>query len=114
LGINPEKPELFHSKLTPFQIGFYDDKRHGTGKLCTRFATDAPNVRYVFTRLPAVISSIVTLLGAIVIGFVYGWKLALILLAIIPLLFASGYFEFKMQVSGIWEKIFPMKFEYFL
>ena len=28
-------------------IGFYDDIRHGTGKLCTRFATDAPNVRYV-------------------------------------------------------------------
>lgn len=53
-------------------IGFYDDKRHNTGKLCTRFATDAPNVRYVFTRLPAVISSVVTMLGAIVIGFVYG------------------------------------------
>jgi hypothetical protein len=28
-------------------IGFYDDERHNTGKLCTRFATDAPNVRYV-------------------------------------------------------------------
>lgn len=28
-------------------IGFYDDLKHGTGKLCTRFATDAPNVRYV-------------------------------------------------------------------
>ncbi|KAI6239497.1 Multidrug resistance protein 1A [Aphelenchoides fujianensis] len=78
-------------------IGFYDDKRHNTGKLCTRFATDAPNVRYVFTRLPAVISSVVTLIGAIVIGFVEGWKLALILLTIIPLLCASGYFEMKMQ-----------------
>ncbi|KAI6222555.1 Multidrug resistance protein 1A [Aphelenchoides besseyi] len=78
-------------------IGFYDDKRHNTGKLCTRFATDAPNVRYVFTRLPAVISSVVTLIGAIVIGFVEGWKLALILLTIIPLICASGYFEMKMQ-----------------
>lgn len=28
-------------------IAFYDDPRHSTGKLCTRFATDAPNVRYV-------------------------------------------------------------------
>ena len=28
-------------------IAYYDDERHGTGKLCTRFATDAPNVRYV-------------------------------------------------------------------
>uniref|UniRef100_A0AC34QR34 Uncharacterized protein n=1 Tax=Panagrolaimus sp. JU765 TaxID=591449 RepID=A0AC34QR34_9BILA len=78
-------------------IGFFDDERHNTGKLCTRFATDAPNVRYVFTRLPVVISSVVTLIGSIVIGFVYGWQLALILLAIIPLILASGYFEMQMR-----------------
>lgn len=80
-------------------IGFFDDERHNTGKLCTRFATDVPNVRYVFTRLPAVISSIVTLIGSIVIGFIYGWQLALILLAIIPLILASGYFEMQMSVG---------------
>uniref|UniRef100_A0A7E4VKT7 p-glycoprotein n=1 Tax=Panagrellus redivivus TaxID=6233 RepID=A0A7E4VKT7_PANRE len=78
-------------------IGFYDDDRHGTGKLCTRFATDAPNVRYVFTRLPVVMSSVVTLIGAIIIGFMYGWQLALVLLAVIPLILASGYFEMSMQ-----------------
>uniref|UniRef100_A0A1I8BXK5 ABC-type xenobiotic transporter n=1 Tax=Meloidogyne hapla TaxID=6305 RepID=A0A1I8BXK5_MELHA len=78
-------------------IGFYDDERHNTGKLCTRFATDAPNVRYVFTRLMVVISSIVTLIGAIAIGFFNGWKLALILLIIIPLIIASGYFEMQQQ-----------------
>ncbi|KAI1711157.1 ABC transporter transmembrane region domain-containing protein [Ditylenchus destructor] len=78
-------------------IGFYDDKRHNTGKLCTRFATDAPNVRYVFTRLPVVISSLVTLIGAIVIGFVNGWKLALVLLLIVPLIIASGYFEMQQR-----------------
>uniref|UniRef100_A0A914QN22 ABC transmembrane type-1 domain-containing protein n=1 Tax=Panagrolaimus davidi TaxID=227884 RepID=A0A914QN22_9BILA len=78
-------------------IGFFDDTRHNTGKLCTRFATDAPIVRYVFTRLPSVISSVVTLIGAIVIGFIFGWQLALILLAIIPLIIASGYFEMQLR-----------------
>ncbi|KAL3125940.1 hypothetical protein niasHT_009469 [Heterodera trifolii] len=78
-------------------IAFFDDERHSTGKLCTRFATDTPNVRYVFTRLMVVISSVVTLLGAIAIGFVNGWQLALILLAIIPLILASGYFEMQQQ-----------------
>ncbi|VDK65857.1 unnamed protein product, partial [Cylicostephanus goldi] len=38
--------EAFRNLLRQ-DIGFYDDLRHGTGKLCTRFATDAPNVRYV-------------------------------------------------------------------
>ena len=46
-----------------------------------------------------VISSVVTLLGAIAIGFLNGWKLALILLAIIPLIIASGYFEMQQQVT---------------
>nr|UUF94159.1 P-glycoprotein 2 [Toxocara canis] len=78
-------------------IAFYDDPRHSTGKLCTRFATDAPNVRYVFTRLPLVVASVVTLVGAIAIGFVFGWQLALILLAIIPLILGSGYVEMKLQ-----------------
>uniref|UniRef100_A0A1I8APD0 ABC-type xenobiotic transporter n=1 Tax=Steinernema glaseri TaxID=37863 RepID=A0A1I8APD0_9BILA len=78
-------------------VGFYDDKRHNTGKLCTRFATDVPNVRYVFTRLPVVVSSLVTLFGALGIGFYFGWQLALILLAIIPLILASGYFELQMK-----------------
>uniref|UniRef100_A0A915EIP5 ABC-type xenobiotic transporter n=1 Tax=Ditylenchus dipsaci TaxID=166011 RepID=A0A915EIP5_9BILA len=78
-------------------IAFYDDKRHNTGKLCTRFATDAPNVRYVFTRLPVVISSVVTLLGALAIGFFEGWKLAVVLVLIVPLILASGYFEMRQQ-----------------
>ncbi|KAK0428166.1 hypothetical protein QR680_010647 [Steinernema hermaphroditum] len=78
-------------------VGFFDDKRHNTGKLCTRFATDVPNVRYVFTRLPVVVSSIVTLVGALAISFSFGWQLALILLAIIPLILASGYFELQMK-----------------
>uniref|UniRef100_A0A914DR54 Uncharacterized protein n=1 Tax=Acrobeloides nanus TaxID=290746 RepID=A0A914DR54_9BILA len=88
--------EAFRNLLRQ-DIAFYDDQRHNTGKLCTRFATDVPNVRYVFTRLPVVISSVVTLIGAIVIGFAYGWQLALVLLAIIPLIIGSGYFEMKMH-----------------
>ncbi|ETN83249.1 ABC transporter, ATP-binding protein [Necator americanus] len=78
-------------------IGFFDDLRHGTGKLCTRFATDAPNVRYVFTRLPLVISSTVTIVGALIVGFVFGWQLSLILIILIPLIILSGYFEMRMQ-----------------
>ncbi|KAJ1363677.1 tRNA N6-adenosine threonylcarbamoyltransferase [Parelaphostrongylus tenuis] len=78
-------------------VGFFDDIRHGTGKLCTRLATDAPNVRYVFTRLPSVISSAVTITGALIIGFIFGWQLALVLTAVVPLIIGSGYFEMRMQ-----------------
>ncbi|EYC12944.1 hypothetical protein Y032_0045g1172 [Ancylostoma ceylanicum] len=88
--------EAFRNLLRQ-DIGFFDDLRHGTGKLCTRFATDAPNVRYVFTRLPSVISSAVTIVGALIVGFVFGWQLALILTILIPLIIGAGYFEMRMQ-----------------
>jgi hypothetical protein len=28
-------------------VGYFDDARHSTGKICTRLATDAPNIRAV-------------------------------------------------------------------
>ena len=28
-------------------MAFFDDPKYTSGKLCTRFSTDAPNVRYV-------------------------------------------------------------------
>ncbi|VDO83814.1 unnamed protein product [Heligmosomoides polygyrus] len=88
--------EAFRNLLRQ-DIGFFDDIRHGTGKLCTRFATDAPNVRYVFTRLPSVLSSVMTIAGALIVGFIYGWQLALILTVMVPLIIGSGYFEMRMQ-----------------
>ncbi|CEF67783.1 LP14331p [Strongyloides ratti] len=81
-------------------MSFYDNKRHNTGKICTRLATDVPNVRFVFTRLPAVISCIVTLFGAIGIGLYFGYQLTLILLLMIPLMIGAGYFQMKMQMNN--------------
>uniref|UniRef100_A0AAF5DAS6 Uncharacterized protein n=2 Tax=Strongyloides stercoralis TaxID=6248 RepID=A0AAF5DAS6_STRER len=80
-------------------MSFYDNKRHNTGKICTRLATDIPNVRFVFTRLPAVISCIVTLFGAMGIGFYFGYQLTLILIIMIPLMIGAGYFQMKMQMN---------------
>ncbi|CAJ0575491.1 unnamed protein product, partial [Mesorhabditis spiculigera] len=96
-GLTKKLRMMAFTNLMRQDVGFYDDLRHGTGKLCTRFATDAPNVRYVFTRLPIVVSSVVTIGGAIVVGLIFGWKLALILVFIVPLIILSGYFEMKMQ-----------------
>ncbi|CAJ0949155.1 unnamed protein product, partial [Mesorhabditis belari] len=96
-GLTKKLRMMAFTNLMRQDVGFYDDLKHGTGKLCTRFATDAPNVRYVFTRLPVVISSVVTIGGAIVVGLMFGWKLAIVLIFIVPLIILSGYFEMKMQ-----------------
>ncbi|CAI2355953.1 unnamed protein product [Caenorhabditis sp. 36 PRJEB53466] len=91
-------------------IAFFDDERHGTGKLCTRFASDAPNVRYVFTRLPHVLASVVTVIGALGISFWYGWKLTFPLLLVFLLLLGGGVIDMrvrsgkKMKDSKLWEE----------
>uniref|UniRef100_A0A0K0DQT7 ABC transmembrane type-1 domain-containing protein n=1 Tax=Angiostrongylus cantonensis TaxID=6313 RepID=A0A0K0DQT7_ANGCA len=56
-----------------------------------------PQEFQVFTRLPSVISSVVTIIGALTIGFIFGWQLALVLTIVVPLIIGSGYFEMQMQ-----------------
>jgi ABC-type multidrug transport system fused ATPase/permease subunit len=82
---------------------FFDDPLHATGKICTRLATDAPNVKQVCGctctvpmehlatqatsfRVAGGLSSVLSAIGGIGIGLYYGWKLALVILAICPFL----------------------------
>ncbi|CAJ0964109.1 unnamed protein product, partial [Mesorhabditis belari] len=81
-------------------IGFFDDEKNGTGKLCTRLATDAPNVRYVFTRMPLVTSSTVTVIASLTLAFIFGWKLALCVIPMLPIIVVAQGIEMRMQLGN--------------
>ena len=51
----------------------------------------------MFTRLPWLSASFVTIVVGIFIAFIVGWKLAIIVVSLVPLLVGAGYFQFKMQ-----------------
>ncbi|CAJ0951215.1 unnamed protein product, partial [Mesorhabditis belari] len=66
---------------------YFDHPLHDAGKISTRLATDAPNVKAAIDyRLGSVFNAAVSLIVGIVIAFYYGWQMALAMLALMPIL----------------------------
>ncbi|XP_071480566.1 ATP-dependent translocase ABCB1-like [Diadema antillarum] len=83
---------------------YFDDPKHGTGALATRLSTDSSQVKGATgQRLSIVVQSVVTMIAAICIGFIYGWKLALLIFASLPILALSAGLEMKI-LQGSHEK----------
>ncbi|GBL74148.1 Multidrug resistance protein 1 [Araneus ventricosus] len=77
-------------------IAWFDDFRHTSGKLASRLATDIPLVKTAAgVRIGTVISAIVTLVASITIAFIFGWKLALALIIVVPILLVAGAVQMK-------------------
>ncbi|TMS34979.1 hypothetical protein L596_002469 [Steinernema carpocapsae] len=58
---------------------YFDNPAHTAGKLITRLATDAPNVKAVVDgRMLQIIYCISSLIIQIIIGFIYAWQIAII------------------------------------
>ncbi|CAG0888376.1 unnamed protein product [Darwinula stevensoni] len=82
-------------------VGWFDDDRHSTGKLSTRLATDAPMVKAAAGhRLGIELAAIVTISLALLIAFIFGWKLALAVSLVSPVLIVAGYFQVQVQKGG--------------
>ncbi|XP_072174900.1 ATP-dependent translocase ABCB1-like [Diadema setosum] len=80
---------------------YFDDPKHGTGALATRLSSDASQVKGATgQRLSIIVQSSVTMIAAICIGFIYGWKLALLIFGCLPVLAISGALEMKILQGG--------------
>ncbi|GFN90381.1 multidrug resistance protein 1-like, partial [Plakobranchus ocellatus] len=72
-------------------VEYFDDPKHSTGALTTRLATDASMVRMATgIRLAMIVQSITSMAAGITIAFWFGWKLALLILAMAPIMILSG------------------------
>ncbi|XP_041365768.1 ATP-dependent translocase ABCB1-like isoform X2 [Gigantopelta aegis] len=83
------------------EIAYFDDHKNNVGALTTRLATDASQVQGATgIRLGMVVMNIANMGTALVIAFVYGWKLTLVILAFLPFIAASGAIEMKV-LAGV-------------
>ncbi|PAV82879.1 hypothetical protein WR25_21147 [Diploscapter pachys] len=90
---------LFRNILSQ-HIGYFDNPLHACGRICTRLATDVPNLRSAIDfRLTVVFTSIISIIAGVSLAFYYGWQMALLIVAILPL-FVLGQFLRGRRFSG--------------
>ena len=78
------------------EVAYFDDHKNSTGALCTRLSTDAAAVHGATgARIGTMIMSVAALGTGIVIGFVYSWKLTLLVVGFMPMIAIAGTIEMK-------------------
>jgi ATP-binding cassette, subfamily B, multidrug efflux pump len=76
------------AKLQTIEVAFYD--HNPVGRLITRLTTDVDSLNEVFTSgLVEVLGDIVLIAGALGMMFYFNWRLALVSLTVVPLLWAA-------------------------
>ncbi|XP_017777587.1 PREDICTED: multidrug resistance protein 1B-like isoform X2 [Nicrophorus vespilloides] len=101
-GISGEKltlrvrSKLFETMLKQ-EIGWYDRKDNGTGALCTKLSADASGVQGASGQtIGTIVNSLSSLGLAIGFSFYFEWRLTLVNLCFVPLIFMAIYFEQKL------------------
>uniref|UniRef100_A0AC34QSI0 p-glycoprotein n=2 Tax=Panagrolaimus sp. JU765 TaxID=591449 RepID=A0AC34QSI0_9BILA len=89
------RSKLFRN-IMRMDIAFFDMPQHSSGKLSTRLATDCPNVKSAIDfRLGSVFSAFVSVGCGIGIGLYYGWQLALLMIALFPVVAIGRSLQFR-------------------
>ena len=90
LGVEFDIRNVLYGRLLRLSFGFFD--RHQTGQLMSRATVDLQNVRFFLGYgLIFFVQHVLTIVAVTAILFVVDWQLALIALAITPILFAVAY-----------------------
>lgn len=89
--------ETFVKYLT-LHMGFYDLPENKPNTLTTRLSSDTTQIKGVaLTMVGVTIQALSTLIIAIVLGFVFDWRLTLINLGFLPLILISSVFHMRLQ-----------------
>ncbi|CAA3033510.1 ABC transporter B family member 15-like [Olea europaea subsp. europaea] len=84
--------ERMLSKILTFEIGWFDQDENATGAVCSRLAKDANVVRsLVGDRMALLIQTFSAVTVACTMGLVIAWKLALVMIAVQPLIVICYY-----------------------
>ncbi|XWS31898.1 hypothetical protein CRYUN_Cryun23aG0115300 [Craigia yunnanensis] len=83
-------------KVVHMEVGWFDEPDNSSGSIGARLSADAATVRaLVGDALAQMVSNLASAVAGLVIAFVASWQLALIILALIPLIGVSGYIQVK-------------------
>ncbi|GMH15726.1 hypothetical protein Nepgr_017567 [Nepenthes gracilis] len=84
--------ERMLSKIMTFEVGWFDDERNSTGAVCSRLADDANVVRsLVGDRMALLVQTFSAVTIACTMGLVIAWRLAIVMIAVQPLVIIFYY-----------------------
>ncbi|CAO2037475.1 unnamed protein product [Urochloa humidicola] len=84
--------EQMLEKILTFEIGWFDHDDNSTGVICSKLAKDTNVVRsLVGDRMSLVIQTISAVLIAFIMGLIIAWRLALVMIAVQPLIIICFY-----------------------
>jgi ABC-type multidrug transport system fused ATPase/permease subunit len=90
LAVEMDMRQGLYSHLVRLSFGFYD--RHQTGQLMSRATVDLQGVRFFLGYgLIFFFQNVLTVISVTAVLFFFQWKLALIVLAVMPILIALAY-----------------------
>ena len=90
LAVEWDMRDAFYARLLRLSFGFYD--RYSTGQLMSRATVDLQTIRFFLGYgLIFFVQHVVTVVAVTAVLFFYEWRLALIALAITPLLVGIAY-----------------------
>ena len=73
-------------------VAFFDEQDHSSGALTSSLAENTQKINgFIGVSLGTIVQSISTLIVGAVIALIYGWKLALVVIACIPFTLCAGF-----------------------
>lgn len=83
-------------RVVYMEIGWFDEAEHSSGAIGARLSSDAASIRgLVGDTLSLLVQNTATAVAGLLIAFQANWKLALLILALFPLVGISGYIQLK-------------------
>ncbi|TIC63364.1 P-loop containing nucleoside triphosphate hydrolase protein [Wallemia mellicola] len=81
-------------------VSYFDKSENSIGKILN-YVSDGPQKinNFAGMTLATILSNLVTLVGGMIIALCYGWKLALVCIACIPLLLCAGFAQLYFVVQ---------------
>jgi ATP-binding cassette, subfamily B (MDR/TAP), member 1 len=87
---------LCFEKVVSMEVGWFDEPQNSSGAVGARLSADAASVRTIVgDALGLLVMNLAAALAGLIIAFVASWKLALIILVLIPLIGLNGYVQMK-------------------
>uniref|UniRef100_A0A0D6QVL6 Uncharacterized protein n=1 Tax=Araucaria cunninghamii TaxID=56994 RepID=A0A0D6QVL6_ARACU len=83
------------------EIGWFDEAENSSGAISTRLSTDAATVNGMMGEtISLLVQNISTIMVGIIIAFIANWQLALLILALVPLIGSQGWIQQKFIQSS--------------